>query len=103
MCLCVGVRSVSAGTRWPFHAPPQLKPRYEVKSGKKRQEGSRTGHKARCVNARQEQNEGVYTVLLYVGGEEWKEDARRGSDIVGKKELEKGQARFPCAQLTLFT
>ena len=22
------------GTRGPFHAPPQLKPRYEVKSGK---------------------------------------------------------------------
>ena len=26
-----------AGTRGPFHAPPQLKPRYEVKIGKKRQ------------------------------------------------------------------
>ena len=33
-----------AGTRGPFHAPPQLKPRYEVKSGKKRRDGSRTGH-----------------------------------------------------------
>ena len=44
-CVCICALCASrAGTRGPFHAPPQLKPRYEVKSGKKRQEGSRTGH-----------------------------------------------------------
>ena len=46
-CEYVGVRCVSKG-RGPegrFKAPPQLKPRYEVKSVKKRQEGSPTGHK----------------------------------------------------------
>ena len=44
MCRCaLCVRR--AGTRGPFHAPPQLKPRYEVKSGKKRQEGSQMGHR----------------------------------------------------------
>ena len=45
VCMCGSALCVQmAGTRGPFHAPPQLKPRYEVKSGKKRQEGSRTGH-----------------------------------------------------------
>ena len=35
LCVCVGVRCVfrRAGTRRPFHAPPQLKPMDEVKSG----------------------------------------------------------------------
>ena len=45
-CVCRCALCVRrAGTRGPFHAPTQLKPRYEVKSGKERQEGSRTGHK----------------------------------------------------------
>ena len=35
-CVCRCALCVRrAGTRGPFHAPPQLKPRYEVKSGKK--------------------------------------------------------------------
>ena len=45
---CVGVPCVfrRAGSRWPFHAPPQLKPRDEVKSGNQRHEGLRmTGRK----------------------------------------------------------
>ena len=46
VCGCTCALCVQrAGTRGPFHAPPQLKPRYEVKSGKKRREGLRTGHK----------------------------------------------------------
>ena len=45
-CVCSFALCVRrAGTRGPFHAPPQLKPRYEVKSWKKRREGSRTGRK----------------------------------------------------------
>ena len=35
VCVCRCALCVRrAGTRGPFHAPPQLKPRYEVKSGK---------------------------------------------------------------------
>ena len=52
--MCVGVRCVfrRAGTRGPFYAPPQLKPRDEVKSGNERREGLRvTGHKGTvCEN-----------------------------------------------------
>ena len=41
VCVCRCALCVRrAGTRVPFHAPPQLKARYEVKSGKKRREGS---------------------------------------------------------------
>ena len=46
VCVCRCALCVRmAGTRGPFHAPPQLKPRYEVKSWKKRREGSRTGRR----------------------------------------------------------
>ena len=35
VCVCKCALCIRrAGTRGPFHAPPQLKPRYEVKSGK---------------------------------------------------------------------
>ena len=46
VCVCRCALCVQrAGTRGPFHAPPQLKPRSEVKSGKKRRECRRTWHK----------------------------------------------------------
>ena len=46
VCVCRCALCVrKAWTRGPFHAPPKLKPRYEVKIGKKRREGTRTGHK----------------------------------------------------------
>ena len=38
-----------AGTRGPFHAPPQLKPRDEVKSGKKGKRVRARDTWARCV------------------------------------------------------
>ena len=47
-CVCVGVPCVfrMAGPRGSLHAPPQLKPRDEVKSGNERHEGlGMTGHK----------------------------------------------------------
>ena len=47
-CVCVGVPCVfrMAGPRGSLHAPPQLKPRDEVKSGNERHDGLRmTGHK----------------------------------------------------------
>ena len=72
VCVCRCVLCVRrAGTRGPFHAPPQLKPRYEVKSGKKRREGSRTGRKGtvcRRGNKRNVMGDG-YSVTLYVGRE----------------------------------
>ena len=49
MCRCaLCVRR--AGTRGPFHAPPQLKPRYEVKSGKNGVRVPERDAKALCVD-----------------------------------------------------
>ena len=59
-----------AANRGPFHAPPQLKPRYEVKSGEKRHEGSRTEHKGTVCEQGRRGKAGIgYAVLLYVGRE----------------------------------
>ena len=54
VCVCVCVCRCAlcvrmAGTRGPFHAPPQLKPKYEVKSGKKGVMVHERDTKARCV------------------------------------------------------
>ena len=50
VCVCRCALCVRrAGTRGPFHAPPQLKLRYEVKSGKKGVSVPERGTKARCV------------------------------------------------------
>ena len=72
--LCVQM----AGTRGSFHAPPQLKPRYEVKSGKKRREGVRAGHRGTvCWDG----NRGHGIVVCRVPRERGGEDTpKRGSE-----------------------
>ena len=50
VCVCRCALCVRrAGTRGPFNAPPQLKPRYEVKSGKKGVRVHERDTKAQCV------------------------------------------------------
>ena len=75
VCVCrcaLCVRRV--GTRGPFHAPPQLKPRYEVKSGKKGERVHERDTNARCVSKGEGEKRGLGTWYCCMSGEksgEW--------------------------------
>ena len=62
VCRCVlCVRR--AGTRGPFHAPPQLKPRYEVKSVKEGVRVHERDAEAQCICGATKEHDGGHKTV----------------------------------------
>ena len=85
VCVCVGVRCVflRAGTRRPFHAPPQLKPMDEVKSGNERCECLRmTGHNGTVCGNRLLWITNVAILLYQVALHLWDDQIEKGETVL---------------------
>ena len=64
VCVCRCALCVRrAGTRGPFHAPPQLKPRYEVKSGKEGVRVIERDAEAQCVCGATKEHDGGHKTV----------------------------------------